>query len=227
MPKLTWNEEAKKRFEAGVSEVAVFVGAPSSSLTAEAWDGITKVDYNPDGGDANDQYANNVKWISLRGPENAKGSVGAYMYPPSINKCMGYKQIKTAISAYVAQQGKTPLSICYKTLVGNSEEGLDFSEKLHIIWNMTFSPVQRSATTLNNNPEAMELNWDFDTTPLDPQTEGYKPFSYFEIEKNDESETIYNTICDKLYGTDGTSGSTGGTTGTLLMPKELIALINA
>lgn len=231
MPKLTWNEAAKKRFEAGVSEVAVFIGAPSSSLTAEAWDGITKVDYNPDGGDANDQYANNIKWLSLRGVENVKGNVGAFMYPPALNKCMGLKQIKTGIEAYVGQQNKAPLSICYKTLVGNEEDGLDFSEKLHIIWNMTFSPVQKQASTLNNNPEAGELSWDFSTTPIDPQTEGYKPFSYFEIEKTDESEDLYNSICDKLYGTDGTAGESGsstpGTTGTLLMPKEIIAMINA
>lgn len=220
MPKLTWNESVKKRFEAGVSEVAVFVGSPANTITAEAWDGITKVDYNPDGGDANDQYANNIKWLSLRGTENVKGSVGAFMYPPSLNKCMGLKQIKTGIDAYVAQQAKTPLSICYKTIVGNEEEGVDFSEKLHIIWNMSFSPVQRTASTLNDNPEATELNWEFNTTPIDPQTEGYKPFSYFEIEKTEESETIYNSICDTLYGTASEAGK-------LIMPKELIAMINA
>lgn len=229
MAKLKWNENATKRYEAGCSDVAVFIGTPVKGLKGEAWDGITGVSVNPDGGDANDQYANNVKWLSLRGDENVKGAIKAFMYPPSLNRCTGYKRVHQALAAYVGQQVKEPLSIAYKTKVGNIDKGIDYSEKLHVIFNMTLGPVQHDNTTINKDPSANELSWDYSTTPENVGTvngEKFKPTAIIEIERDEATADVYDAICDILYGTDPEEGqSTGGKESSLLMPADIIKML--
>lgn len=225
--KMTWNEEAKKRFEAGCSDVALFVGVPKKDLAGVPWDGMTGIDVSPDGADANDNYANNVKWITLRGDENEKGNMKAFMYPVELNKCTGYKRVGNK-AIYVGQQSRTPCSFAWKTKVGNAEKGLDYSEKLHIVYGATIGPVSNSSATINKDPAINVLQWDWSATPLTIGTingEYYKPTAIIELERDEETADIYDAVCDYIYGKDPTT--TGGSDGTepkLLLPADIIKM---
>lgn len=223
MAKMKWNEVGTKRFETGISEGAIFVGTPKKGLAGVPFDGLTGVDESPDGGDANDQFANNVKWLSLRGPENYKGTIKSFMYPEEFEPCMGNAEVLTSgnksTGAYFGSQSKLPFSMAYKTVVGSDDKGIDFSEKLHVFWNATCSPVDKSYVTINESPEAMEMSWEFDTVPV-PVGEGFKPSAHFEMTKTTENATVYQSICDALYGTDDEEPS-------LLMPADIVALLKA
>lgn len=225
MPKMTWNEVGKKRFETGISEGALFVGTPVTGLAGVPFDGLTGVDESPDGGDANDQYANNIKWLSLRGPENYKGTIKSFMYPDEFEPCMGNKEVTTtsggkATGGYFGSQNKVPFSMCYKTIVGSDDKGVDYSEKLHIFWNATCSPVDKSYETMNEQPEAMELSWEFDTIPMPINIEGFKPTAHFEMEKTTENSAVYKEICDALYGTESKEPG-------LLLPEDVVGMLQA
>lgn len=228
MPKLKFNVVGEKRVEGGDTDLVLFIGEPVKALAGVACDGLTKFNESPEGGDANDQYANNIKWISLRGPENFKGDFSALMYPKAFNACMGLKEVVEGSGAYVGQQARETFSYCYKTLVGSDTKGFDYSEKLHIGWNATCSPVSKAYETLTESPNGMEFNWSFDTVPMPITKAGFKPTAHLEFERpvGDSAEikkfqAAYDELCAELYGTDGEGGKTSG----LLLPDDVISII--
>lgn len=225
MAKLKFDQLADRTFETGVAEGVVFVGTPTATTKGVAWNGLTQVTVSPEGGDANDQYADNIKYLSLRGAENTNGSVEALTVPPELFECMGKTSIVEGIDAYFAQQTKVPFSFAYKTKVGNGEKGVDYSEKIHIIYNATLDPVESSSSTINESPEAPAMTFAFNTVPL--AVEGYKPTAHFEIKKPADTNTAglakYNAIKDMIYGTDGE----GATDSVLPMPEKLLEILKA
>ncbi len=223
MAKLVFDQIGEHFFETGVKNGVLFAGLPASNIAGVPWNGLTKVDVSPDGGDANDQYADNIKYLSLRAAENVNGSIECFTYPDEFNACMGYKD--AGGGGFFAQQKKSPFSFCYITQVGNDEDGADFSEKLHIVWNATCDPVEKSYETINDSPEAMTLSYEYQTVPMPVTAEGYKPTAYFEMTKTEANATKYNSLIAALYGTDA-SGNNQGTDSHLLLPDDVIGLVD-
>lgn len=214
MTKLVFDKVGERFFEAGVSQGVLFPGSPTNAVKGVAWNGLTSVQDSPDGGDTNDQFADNIKYLSLRGAENVKGTIEAFTYPKEFEPCMGKKG--PAKGGYFAQQGKLPFSFAYITQVGNDVDGVDYSEKLHIVWNATVNPTDKSYETINENPEAITFSWEYDTVPV--PVKGFKPSAGFEYEKTAENAETYNAIIDALYGTDETESH-------LLMPDDIVEML--
>ena len=73
MAALTWDENAKRLYETGVDHVALFLMNSDGSYTlGGAWNGVTGITESPEGADANDIYADNIKYLSLISAENWK-----------------------------------------------------------------------------------------------------------------------------------------------------------
>ena len=87
MAKLIWDETEKRLYETGVDHVALFLMNSKSEDPSHpyskpvAWNGITGITESPDGADANDIYADNIKYLSLISKENWKGTIKAYQSP--------------------------------------------------------------------------------------------------------------------------------------------------
>lgn len=237
MAKLVFDAVGERIFETGVSNGVLFRQTGNAYETGVAWNGLTSVAQSPDGGDANDQYADNIKYLSLRGKENQNGTIEAFTYPEEFNPCMGYYG---GSGMYVLGQTKKPFSFVYKTVVGNDEEGIEYGEKLHIVYNATVNPVEKTYETINDSPEAMTFSWEYTTTPLTVTISAanatklagsafsdltkVKEMAVFEIEKTDESEAVYTALENSIYGTDPV-GQEEGTDPTLLTPTQIIAMI--
>ena len=94
MARLTWDEAAKRLYETGVDRVVLFpmdgtVVSNSSYGNGVAWNGVTGITESPEGADANDIYADNMKYLSLISVENWKGTIKAYTWPRKFNACQG------------------------------------------------------------------------------------------------------------------------------------------
>jgi hypothetical protein len=86
------------------------------------------------------------------------------------------------------------------TTVGNDNQGNDYGEKLHIIYNAMASPSQKSYATINDSPEAITFSWEVTTTPI--QFPGdLKPSATITIDKTKCPADVYTAILNKLYGT--------------------------
>lgn len=205
MAALVWDKEGTRFFETGVSKGVLYVQNSDGSYdTGVEWNGLTGVTESPDGAEPNDLYADNIKYATLRSAETFGGTIEAYTYPDAFAQCDGsYTPVR---GVYFGQQTRKPFGFSFRTEVGS--DTLDFNGegyKLHIIYNATASPSEKSYETVNDSPDAITLSWEITTTPVMVAVNGIKPLSTIIIDStklNPEDLTKLHALEDRLYGTD-------------------------
>lgn len=200
---LKWDQVGEKKYEMGVSKGVLYkYDTTDHKWYGVAWNGLTSVSASPDGGDANDQYADNIKYGSIRGAESYGGTIEAFTSPKEFDSCDGSQEIATGVS--VGQQPRETFRLCYRSEQGNDEKGQNYGYKIHCIYGCTCSPTERTHETINDNPDMETLSWDFDSTPVD--VTGFKPTSELIIDSTQfTGETALaklKLLEDKLYGVD-------------------------
>lgn len=198
--KLTWDGQGQKKYESGISKGVLYrKDATSGKWLGYAWNGLTSVSESPEGADKNDLYADNIKYASLRAAETFGGTVEAYTYPPEFEACNGEASLIPGI--VIGQQTREAFGLCYRTEQGN-DESPTYGYKLHLVYNCTCSPSERSYETINDSPDAITMSWEFDSTPVN--VEGYKPTSLLVIDSTKVTKAQLDALEAALYGTDET-----------------------
>jgi hypothetical protein len=202
MSKIIWDQQGAKKFEAGTDRGVLFPISGGAYPKGVAWNGITAVTESPEGGDAQDFYADNIKYGSLRGAENFNGTIECYTYPDEWKECDGRRELVAGVT--IAQQTRKAFGLSYRSLIGNDTEGLDLGYILHLVYNATASPSQKSRSTINESPEAGTMSYEFKTTPV-PVTviPNAKATSHLEIDSTKVTASQLSAIEDILYGTEG------------------------
>lgn len=216
MAKLVWDETAKHLFETGVDRGVLFVMDSSKDTYGKgvAWSGLTGVTETRSGADETELYADNIKYLGLRGAEKFGGTITAYFAPDEWKECDGESELVPGVS--ISQQKRKVFAFCYRTLIGNDTEGQDHGYKIHLVYGATASPSNREYQTVNDSPEAVELSWDFSTTPIN--VTGFKPTSHLEVDSTKFTADKIKALEDKIYGTDSEEP-------TLPLPDEVATLL--
>lgn len=217
MSRIVWDQVGQRTYETGVDHGVLFptdnqgqygVGVP--------WNGLSAVNNSPEGADANDIYADNIKYLSLIGAENLKLSIEAYTYPKEFAACDGTANPAAGMS--IGQQGRKVFGFVYRTNVGNDMAGQEAGYKLHIVYGCKASPSQKNYQTVGENPEALSFSWDISTTPV-PVT-GYRPTAEVCIDSTEVDADKLAEVEAQLFGSENEDP-------TLLMPDEIIAILTA
>lgn len=222
--KLVWDQTGQRYYEMGVSKGVLYVQKSDGTYEdGVAWNGLTSVTESPDGAEANDLWADNIKYASFRSVETFGGTIEAYTYPDEWAVCDGSAEPVTGV--YLHNQKRTPFGFCFRTEVGNDTAGEDDDGYLlHIIWNATASPSDRDYETINDSPDAITFSWEFDTTPV--AVTGYKPTSHITINStklDTTGKTNLAALEDILYGKDATTDpSAAATKPTLPTPLTVL-----
>ena len=199
---LDWDGQGEKKFETGVDRGVLYPGVNGLYPKGVVWNGFTNVNESPDGGDAQDFYADNIKYGSLRGAENFNGTVECYTYPDEWKACDGRRELVPGVT--ISQQNRKAFGLSYRSLIGNDTEGIDLGYVIHLIYNATASPSEKSRQTVNESPEAQTFSYEFKTTPV-PVTriENAKATSHIEIDSTKVSAAQLTAIENVLYGQAG------------------------
>lgn len=221
MARLVWDNTGEHFYSTGVSDVILFVQKSDGTYdVGVAWNGVTSIEESPDGGDANDFYADNIKYLSLRAAENYGATINAYQSPEEFDQCDGIASLLQGVK--IGQQVRKPFGLVYKSLIGNDTQGTDYGYELHIIYNATCSPSSKTYESVNDSPEPAELSWEIETVPVN--VTGYKPTSTIVVNSVELASAKLTTLINTLYGTDG-SGNDPGTDPTLPSPDEIVTLL--
>ena len=218
MAKLTWDASGERLYETGVDRGVLFPMTNGTYGNGVAWNGLTAVNENPSGGEPTKLYADNIAYLTLMSVEELGLTIEAYTYPDEFEECDGSKEIKPGVT--VGQQTRKHFGFCYRTLIGNDEEGTDHGYKIHLVYDCVASPSEKSHSTVNDSPEAEQLSWDVTTTPVAIPVEGIKPSAEIVIDSTEINEAKLAAIEDLLYGTASAES-------TLPTPQALITLLNA
>lgn len=221
MSKIIWDEVGSHFYETGVNHGVLYCqNSDGTYATGVPWNGLTGVTESPDGAEPTDLYADNIKYASMRSAENFGGTIEAFTFPEEFCKCDGSYTVIPGV--YLGQQQRVPFGFSYRTEVGSDTATVsEDSYKLHIVFNATASPSQKSYETINDSPNAITLSWEFKTTPVN--VTGHKPLSLITIDTtkltSEADKTKLAALEDALYGTAGTDPS-------LPSPDQIIAMFN-
>ena len=216
MTKLIWDADSARLYETGVDRGVLYVRDPLGTYpTGVPWNGLTKVSESPEGAEANAQYADNIKYVSIMSAETWKGTIEAFTYPDEFNACDGRVAPKTGVS--IGQQARKTFGFSYRTRIGNDVDGINKGYKIHLVWGAMASPSEAEYETINDSPEAMTFSWEITTTPV--AVTGYLPTSTMVIDSTKVSAASLTAIEDALYGT----ASSG--VAHLPTPDEILALV--
>lgn len=219
--KTKWDEVGNKEYETGCDRCVLY--KPNSEgkyAGGVGWDGFKGVDENPSGAETTKIYANNGVYAAITAAEEYSGSINAYMYPDEFAECDGSKEIMPGV--FIGQQARAMFGLCYRTNIGNDTEGENHDHKLHFVYGAKAKPTSKSHSTINESPEAVDMSWEFSTTPV-PVTaiENAKSTATVEIIESSIDKDKYSELLDILYGTDGENGKDA----RLPLPDELFELI--
>lgn len=229
---LSWDNIGEHKFENGVDHGVLYQYDKTTNKFVDgvAWNGLTTVTESPSGAEANDQYADNIKYLSLRSAENFGGTIEAFTYPDEFEQNDGTATPIKGVK--VTQQNRKAFGFSYRTLVGNDVEQ-EAGEKIHLVYMATANPSEKSRSTINDSPEAAQFSWEFTTTPVPVGTyngETYKPTSHIIIQSEDfqteEEKAKYKALLAILYGT-AAEGGNAAIPARLPLPQEVFSIIGA
>lgn len=215
MAKLVFDELGKRFYETGVSNAVLYPQADDGTYPrGVAWNGITAANESPSGAESNDQYADNIVYLSLTGAEKFEGTIEAFSSPAEFDECDGMKELSQGLT--VSQQTRKPFGFAYKSILGNDIKGNDYGYKLHIWYGCKAAPSERSHSTVNDSPEPQNPSWSISSTPV--AVPGAKPSSVLTFNSTTTPADKLKKIEDILYGTEAADAR-------LPLPSEIIELL--
>lgn len=209
---LTWDDSGERLYETGVDRGVLFVKDDEGDYKeGVVWNGLTAVNESPTGGEANPQYADNIKYLDLYSAEEFEATIEAFTYPEEFEECDG---TATLNGLYIGQQTRKQFGFSYRTKVG-SDVNEDLGYKIHIVYGAKASPSEKSRSTVNDSPEAVNFSWSITTNPV--AIPGFKPSAHITINTVTTDSEIVEEIESILYG-DGEEDARMPT------PEELVEL---
>lgn len=198
MSKLVWDQTGERYFETGVKQGVLYPQVSGAYPKGVAWNGLTAVTESPSGAEATALYADDIKYLNLISAEEFGGTIEAYTSPVEFDECDGTASLAAGVS--IGQQKRKAFGFCYRTALGNDEDGNDHGYKLHLVYGATASPSERAYATINDSPEAMTLSWEFTTTPV--SVSGFKPTSLITIDSTKADKAKLAALEAVLYGSE-------------------------
>lgn len=199
MSKIVWDAVGEHTFETGVRNGVLYLkDAQGAYSTGVAWNGLTSVSESPEGAEATDLYADDIKYLTLMSAENFKATIEAYTYPVEFEECDGSATIAKGV--VIGQQSRKPFGLCYRTAIGNDTDGNEHGYKLHIVYGCQASPSEKQYSTINDSPEAITFSWEVNTTPVN--VTGKKPTATLIIDSTKADKAKLTALEAILYGAD-------------------------
>ena len=215
MSKIVWDAVGEHTFETGVRNGVLYLKDVDGAYnTGVAWNGLTSVSESPEGAEATDLYADDIKYLTLMSAENFKATIEAYTYPVEFEECDGSATIAKGV--VIGQQPRKPFGLCYRTAIGNDTDGNEHGYKLHIVYGCQASPSEKQYSTINDSPEAITFSWEVNTTPVN--VNGKKPTATLIIDSTKADKAKLTALEAILYGSEEQEPR-------LPMPDEIAALM--
>lgn len=214
MARLIWDAVGEKFYEMGTKMGVLYpMNNEGSYDNGVAWNGLTAVTESPSGAEETKLYADDIKYASLRSAEEYAYIIEAYTYPEEWEPCDGSAHVAAGVT--IGQQKRKAFGFSWVTTKGNDVSD-EVGQKIHVAWNSTASPSEKSYATINDSPDAITFSWECSASPVN--VTGHRPSCHMEIDCSKLKEKTVQAIQDKLWGNTSAEA-------TLPSPDELIQLI--
>lgn len=214
MTRLTWDNISDRIYETGIKNGVIYVVDNLGNYTkGVAWNGLTSVKQKSSGGEPNAIYSDNVKYLNLLSKEEFSGTIEAYSKPKEFLKCLGEQSAVPGLN--IRQQRRSSFGFCYKTLLGNDTNNLNYGYKLHLVYGCYASPSEAGYNSVSDNLDPIIFSWEIISVPVNGLD--FNPTSIIEIDSTRVAPLALLMLEDILYGAIADA--------TLPSPSDVIAII--
>lgn len=196
--RLKWDETGDRKYETGTKKGVVFPMENGEYGAGIAWNGITGVTKNPGGAEANDVYADDIKYLTLLSAETFAYTIECLQYPDEFAECNGEKEAVAGVK--IGQQERKAFGFAYESILGNDTQSNKYGKILHLFYNSKCSPSEKAYQTVNESPETMTMSFECNSTAvkIDEDT----TTCTVEIDSTQVDAEKFKAFQDILYGTD-------------------------
>ncbi len=166
MTALVWDETSKHFFETAVSKGVFY----DSSGVGTSWNGLTSIEEGVPNS-VQPIYFDGLKFNDIVTNGDFQGVLRAWTYPDEFLPYEGILEEQRGF--FVAEQPGNKFGLSYQTKIGNDIEGVELGYKIHILYNLTALPSQKTYATLSNDITPLEFEWTI--TGIPEEIENYRP----------------------------------------------------
>lgn len=191
MATLLWDQIGERFYETGISK-CVFYDDEGHGV---AWNGLTSVEES-----INDTtqpvHFDGLKFNDILTIGDFSAVLRAWTYPDEFLPYEGIYEEQQGF--FVAHQPRSKFSLCYRTEVGNDVKGLQLGYKIHIVYNLTALPSQKSYQTMSLDTEPLEFEWT--VTAIPEYIENFRPTAHIIFDSRRMDPWLLEDLEDIIYG---------------------------
>lgn len=210
MPQLVWDSVEDRIYETGLDRGVLYL--PDGS--AVPWNGLTSIIESFDK-ETSPVYYDGMKINDLVVLGDFSATMKAVTYPDEFLELEGLASDRRGL--FYSDQTPQTFGLCYRTQVGNALAGDSIGYKIHILYNVTAVPNDKTYASLSSEPSLVEFEWNITAVP--EEVPGFRPTAHIIIDSRDMDPWLFEELEDILYGTSLADAS-------LLPMSDLVTYIN-
>ncbi len=207
---MVWDNIGDRVYETGLDQGVLYL--PDDS--AVPWNGLTSI-IEQSNKESSPVYYDGKKINDLVVLGDFAGSMSALTYPDEFLEIEGLASTRRGV--LFGDQRPKIFSLSYRTKIGNDLEGDVAGYKIHIIYNVTAIPSEKTYASIMADPTIAEFTWNITAVP--EEISGFYPTAHIILNSRDLDPWLLEDLEDTLYGSS--------TADAILIPmSELISYIN-
>jgi hypothetical protein len=192
MAALVWDAIGSRFYESGITR-GVFYDSDGYGV---AWNGLTSIEENTSN-QVESIYFDGSKINDVVTTGDFSATMKAFTYPDEFLPYEGI--VEDVDGVFITGQSISRFGLSYQTKIGNDLIGTTYGYKLHLLYNLTAIPTQRTFNTLSLETEPVEFEWNITSIP--EIIENYRPTAHVIFDSTKIQATLLQSIEDSIYGT--------------------------
>lgn len=191
MAEIIWDDVGKRFYETGVSK-GVFYDYDGNGV---AWNGLTSIEENTSH-QVQPVYFDGLKFNDIVTIGDFSATMKAFTYPDEFLPYEGVLQEQPGV--LITGQHVSRFGLSFQTKIGNDVDGVNLGYKLHLLYNLTANPTQKSFNTMALDIEPTEFEWAI--TAIPEFIENFRPTAHVIFDSRTIDSYLLADLESILYG---------------------------
>ena len=193
MTALVWDQVGERFYESGISKGVLY----QVNGYGVSWNGLTSLEESVTS-EVQAVHYDGIKFNDIVTVGDFTAVLKAFTYPDEFLPYEGILQDQTGF--FVADQPQIQFGLSYQTRIADDIVGFEAGYKIHILYNLTALPSQKSYLTLSYESEPMEFEWTITAIPED--IENFRPTAHVIFDSRKIDSMLLADIENILYGSE-------------------------
>lgn len=191
MAAIIWDDVGKRFYETGVSK-GVFYDYDGNGV---AWNGLTSIEENTSH-QVQPVYFDGLKFNDIVTIGDFSATMKAFTYPDEFLPYEGVLQEQEGV--LITGQHVSRFGLSFQTKIGNDVDGVNLGYKIHLLYNLTANPTQKSFNTMALDVEPAEFEWTI--TAIPEFIENFRPTAHVIFDSRTIDSYLLADLESILYG---------------------------